>query len=367
MRSESLRFELLRNGAYCARLRAPEDEAPRLRCRRGESLKMSFNGTFAPVARDADGNPVEINWYSDEIQPILTIDGVDSPLGAFAVSVPDGLDNGVTDWVQVEAFDRCWRVQRTNSRTRLYWAAGTLVLDAVEQLLSAAGIEVVFKTPSSAAFAVDREEWDIGTSYLDVINQLLDEIGYQSLWFNSQGAAMLEPKGVPEANAIEHVLKIKRPRPDGAPPEELGENEAYLLPGVSRSSDIFKTANVFIAVCAAPDLPENLTATAVNDNPQSPLSTVSRGREICEVIYVNSIEDQAALQNFVDKKRDESMIGGETIRVETGLLPGWGVGDVVGLNYKDVMSVCISQGFEMELRVGGTMTHTLERIVYNLE
>lgn len=367
MRSESLRFELLRNGAYCALLRAVEDDTPRLRMRSGESIKMSFNGTFEPTARDADGNPVEINWYSDEIQPVLIVDGVASPLGAFAVSVPDNTDNGVVDRVEVEAFDRCWRVQRTNSRSRLYWAAGTLVLDAVEQLLSAAGIEVVFKTPSSAVFAVDREEWDIGTSYLDVCNQLLDEIGYQSLWFNSQGAAMLEPKGVPEAGGIEHVLKIKRPRPDGAPPEEPGDNEAYLLPGVSRQSDIFNTANVFVAVCASPDLPENLTATAVNDNPQSPLSTVSRGREICEVVYVNSIEDQAALQNYVNKLRDESMIGGETIRVETALLPGWGVGDVVGLDHKELMDVCISQGFEMELKVGGKMTHTLERIVYNLE
>ena len=368
MRREiTIRYELLRDGAFCAFLSAFEDESPRLRCRRTDSLKTSFNACFSPVARDAEGRPVEINWYKDEIQPVLSVDGADSPLGVFTVSRPDSLDDGVTDRIKVEAFDRCWRVKRTNSRARLYWPAGTLVLDAVEQLLSAAGVEVVFKTPSFAAFASDREDWDIGASYLTVINQLLDEIGYQSLWFDAQGAAVLAPKGLPELGAAKHTLKARRERREGEPPEMLGEHEAYLLPTVSRSADIYDTANVFIAVCASPDLPQNLMATAINDNPQSPLSTVSRGREICDVVYVDSIEDQAALQNYVNKRRDESMIGGETIRVETALLPGWGVGDVVALAYKDMMAVCISQAWDMELRVGGSMTHTLERIVYNLE
>ena len=365
-REISLQYILLRGGAYCAELRAREDQAPHLRMNSRGEIKMSFSGVFAPKAVDADGEPVDIDWISDEIQPALVIDGVMTPLGVFMPATPRQIDDGVTASVRVEAYDRCWRVRDSNSTGTIYFAAGTLYLDAVEQQLTASGIETVFKTPCAAVLAEERE-WPVGTSRLRVINELLSEINYNQLWFNASGAAVLEPVSVPEAAAIEHSLDMSDP-------------ETRVLPGISRETDIYSAPNVFIVTCANPEKQALMTATATNDNPQSPLSVTRRGRQICTVVQVNNIADQAALQAYADRLRDESMITGETIQVSTALLPGWGVADVVGLTYPiraitergeavTTMepAICIESAYDMELTVGGRMTHTLERIVYNLD
>ena len=60
------------------------------------------------------------------------------------------------------------------------------------------------------------------------------------------------------------------------------------------------------------------------------------------------------------------MISGETIQVTTGLLPGFGVADVVALRYGDLFTTCIEHRWTMQLQVGGMMQHTLEKVVINL-
>ena len=354
MRREiSFRYRLLRGGAYCALLRAEEGSAPHVRMNDSGDIKSSFTGTFAPTAFDVDGEPVEIDWLSDEIQPVLVINGTEYPLGVFMPATPKIQNDGVQTLVQVEAYDRCWRARDTRSESLIFWPAGTLYLDAVEQLLTASGINAVIKTPSAAAFSTAREDWDIGTSYLQIINQLLDEISYKPLWFNVAGAAVLEPASMPEPDAIRHIL-------DASDPETL------VIPGIERETDIYSAPNVFICTCSNPDKPGLLAATAVNDNPQSPLSVQRRGRRICTTVSVDNIADLAALQLYANRLRDQSLITGETVTVSTALQPNWGVQDVAALRYGEVSGICLERGFEMELAVGGKMRHTLERVVYQI-
>lgn len=353
MRRIAFKFELLRGGAYCALLRAVS-RTPRIRMDSTDRRKMLLTGSFAPVAQDVDGRPVEIDWHNDEIRPIVTIDGADNALGVYVLAKPVENVSGPVKTVSISAYDRCQKVARTNSEDLLYWPAGTPYLDAVEQLLTASGIRTTFKTPSSEVFATAREEWKVGTSNLDIVNQLLGEISYNPLWFNQDGAAVLEPKSVPTAAAIEHVLDTNDP-------------ETRVVDGkFSRTRDFYDEANVFVAICQNPALGAPMRATAVNDNPQSPLSIQARGQRIVSVVYVNNIPSQAALQAYVDGLRNDSMISGEVLEVHTGLLPGWGVADVVGLNWKGETSICISRGFTMDLRVGGEMVHKLDKVVYNL-
>lgn len=354
MRKIAFKYLLLRGNAYCAELLADENSTPTIRMNDSGEIKTSFSGRFAPEARDADGNAVAIDWLSDEIQPVLIIDGVSHPLGVFAPATPKKDDNGVTESVYVAAYDRCWRVRDMRSESLLYWPAGTLYLDAVEQLLTAAGIQTVFKTPSAETFSEAREGWAPGTDYLSVANELLREINYNPLWFDASGNAVLEPVSVPDASAIEHTFDADDP-------------DTRVLPGISRTTDIYSAPNVFTVTCANPDKSGILTATSANENPQSPLSVQRRGRRICDFRQVNNIASQSALQAYADRLRDESMITGETINVSTGLLPGFGVADVVAMHYKEALGVCIERAYTMELRVGGRMTHTLEKVVYNLD
>ena len=60
------------------------------------------------------------------------------------------------------------------------------------------------------------------------------------------------------------------------------------------------------------------------------------------------------------------MITGETIVVQTGLLPGFGVDDVTAIRYGDLFAVCRERAYSISLNVGGIMQHTLERVVVNI-
>ncbi|MEE3381578.1 MAG: hypothetical protein VZQ96_07050 [Succiniclasticum sp.] len=370
-RRVSFHYDLLRGGAFYARLRADEGTAPHVRMQDNAQIKMSFSGVFGANAQDVDGGPMDVNWLTDEIQPVMNVNGIDYPLGVYIPTTQSVTDNVVRK-VRIEAYDRCQRVLDTNSAVPVYWPRGTLYLDAVEQLLSAAGVTTVFKTDTDAAFTEAREDWAAGTPFLTIVNDLLAEINYKGLFFDANGAAVLEPSSIPEAAQIAHTL-------DDADPETL------VVPGITRQNDTFSAPNKFIVVCANPDKGENMVAVSVNDNPQSPLSTVRRGREIVRVSTVDNISSQSELQAYADRLRNDSLLTSETVSVTTGLLPGWGVADVVALHTaprayiertrrgKRLASVpgsndiCISRAYDMELKVGGKMQHTLEKVVYNLE
>ena len=353
-RELAFRYELLRGGAYCALLKA-EARTPRVRVNSADRLKMLLTASFAPVARDVDGRPVEIDWLNDEVRPVMILDGVEHPLGVYVFAKPQEQTSGPTKSVSVSAYDRGKKVADANSESLVYWPRGTLYLDAAEQLLTAAGINTVFRTPSAAAFATPREDWKAGTPDLDIVNQLLDEISYNPLWFDLNGSAVLEPAIVPNAAAVKHTLDTSDP------------GTRVIAGNFSRTRDFFSAPNVFIVICENPELGAPLSAESVNDNPQSPLSVPRRGRRIVKVTRVDNLPSQAAAQAYADRQRDESMISGETIELETGLLPGWGVGDVVSLTHEGEVSICVSKSYSMELCAGGRMTHVLEKVVYNLD
>lgn len=360
IRTESIRYRLLRNGLDYGEIYA--DGAPTLRMDGNGEIKMSMQGNFLPIAVDSRGNSTEVDWLADEVKPILNINGEDFPLAVLmpAKVVPSKDKNKET--LNVQFYDRCWRVRDMKVEGSLHLTAGTMYLDAVEQLLTSSGIGTIIKTPSTATLTEDREDWQTGVSYLTIVNQLLSEINYKQLWFNASGFAMLEPVSTPTAVNIQHTFTGNKP--DQRLQKEIEAIRVH--PKITREMDIYQAPNVFVCICSNADKDAGLVAKAVNTNPQSPLSTMRRGRRIVQVVNVDNIASQAELQAYANKLLNESMITGETIRVETALQPGFGVEDVTAINYEDVFGICLEKQWEMQLQAGGTMTHTLEKVVINL-
>lgn len=351
IRTLGFKYNVLRSGAIFSRLIALSDassdaSAPTIRMNDSGPIKTSFLGTFLPNAK--------VDLLSDEVQPVIVIDGVEHPLGVFLVTTVSDSQGDTARSISIEAYDRGWRLESTKTETMIYFAAGTNYLEAVKGLLTAAGITSVIETPTAASLTEARQEWDVGTSYLTIVNQLLGEINYKEIWFNQDGVAILEPVKTPTAENITHTLDSEKV-------------SSLLLPSLRRETDAFSAPNVFICVCSNPDKDVPLVATAVNDNPASPLSTVRRGRRICTVEYVDNIASQKELQAYADRQRDSSMIRGETLIAQTALLPGFGVDDVTALHFNDFSGICLERAWTMELCVGGTMSHTLEKVVYALE
>ena len=353
----------MRNGIEYGELYAKS--APTLRMQSSGEIKTSMQGTFLPTALDSRGKEVSIDWLSDEIKPVLIQDGDEKPLGVFmpAQVVPKDIKGEET--LEVQAFDRCWRVRDNKVEGALYLSAGTAYLDAVEQLLTASGIATIIKTPSEAVLAEDRQDWETGTSYLKIVNDLLAEINYKQLWFNSSGFAILEPASTPTSENIQHIFTNKKPDPRN--PKEVGS--IRVLPQISKKTDIYQAANVFLCICSNADKADGMKATAENNNPQSPLSIMRRGRRIVQVVKVNNIESQSELQAYADRLLYESMTTGEVINVETALQSGFGVDDVTAIRYdgrESTLGVCVEKAWSMNLAPGGVMSHELEKVVINL-
>lgn len=361
MRTLDFEYHLIRDNAFLGLLHAPLDRGNTLRMDNGGEIKMSLSGTFSEQATDVDGNEITVNFLSDEIRPMMIIDGVEFPLGVYSVAkaVPSET-NGIRR-LKIEAFDRCWRVRDNYTEDILHFPAGMNYLAAIESQLIESGIENVLATPTSAVLTEDREDWEIGTSRLAIVNQLLGEINYNQLWFTTNGTAVLEPASVPTAENIEHTMS-------DLPEDQLqgAVKIDRMLPAITRETDVYAAPNVFLCVCSNPDKDAAMVAKAENTNPQSQLSIRRRGRRIMKMERVDNIASQAELQAYADRLCNESIIGGETIRVATALQPGYGVADVVAIKYGDLNAICIERAFSMELNVGGKMTHELERVVYNI-
>ena len=363
IRHESIRFKLLRGGVEYGELFAG-DNVPVLMMNSSGEIKMSLQGEFFAQAVDLHGKPVEVDWMADEIEPVLKIDETEKPLG---ILMPAKISNSKTktgETVMIQAYDRCWTIRDNKLDTSLYYPAETPYLDAVESLLTACGVTGIIKTPSDEVMAENREDWQTGESYLTVINQLLSEINYKQLWFNQDGVAILEPKDVPKAENIKHVFTDKPINP--RIPKEVEAIKIY--PAVSREIDIYSTPNVFVCICSNADKSTGMKATAENRNPQSPLSISRRGRKIVKVVNVKNIANQTALQVYANNLLNETMMVGETIQIDTQLMNGFGVGEAVAIRSDDeIGGICLEQSWSMQLTPGGTMTHTLEKVVLNID
>lgn len=346
MREIAFRYVVVRSGADLCEIYPANNSGPQLRMDSSGEIKTSFTGDFLDPG-DA------VNWLTDEIRPELILDGVPNKLGIYLPAAVRYQGSATTKTVHLEAYDRSWRVKDNYLEQLLHINANTNYITAIVQLLALSGIALISKTPTDAVVAEAREDWSLGASYLTVINDLLGEINYNELWFDPNGMAVLEPASVPTAEHIEHVLDDRDIR-------------SMLLPSISRETDIYSAPNVIIAVCSNADKNAVMTAKSENTNPQSPLSINRRGRRIVKVVQVNNIASQTELQAYADRLRNETMITGETIVLKTGLLPGFGVNDVVAVQYGDLFAVCIERSWSMDLRTGGEMTHTLEKVVVNL-
>ena len=359
---EVIRYLLLRNGITCGEL-FPAGSAPVLTMDRSGEIKMSMQGEFLAEAIDTRGRPIQADWASDEIKPVLTSDGEEHSLGILMPCSVTRNKTDTSDTITIQAFDRCWRLRDTKVKASHYIAAGTLYLDAIESLISAAGIPHVIRTESDAVLPENREDWQAGTSYLTIVNQLLSEINYKQLWFNAEGTAVLEPKMIPTSQNIKHSFTDKKPDPRNA----REAHEIQIAPQVTRVNDFYSAPNVFVCICSNADKGAAMRATAENRNPQSPLSISRRGREIVHVENVQNIASQSALQTYANNLLSASMISGEVITVQTDLLPGFGVDEAVALSAEGIDGICVEKSWSAQLTAGGPMTHTLERVVLNLD
>lgn len=361
IRNEEVRFRIKRNGAEFAEIFPFGNSAPTLQANGKSQLKMSLRGTFLAYGMDSDGRKVSIDWLNDEIKPVLIENGEEKALGVLLVATVKNKSEGNLETVEIEAYDRTWRVRDSRKTTQAYYQQGSLYLDVIESLIVESGIELISRTETDSALTEDREDWDVGTSNLDIANELLREINYNEVWFDAMGAAMLQPKSRPIAENVQHIFTERKPDPRNQ--KEVGIIKIY--PQISKSTDIYNVPNVFICICSNADKSGVMKAVAENVNIDSPFSIQRRGRRITKVEKLSNIASLEALQSYANQKVAESIMSVERIQIQTRLQSGFGIEDIVALQTQNNLGICIEKAWSMDLKPGGVMTHDLEKVVYN--
>jgi hypothetical protein len=102
IRDISYHVNVLRNGAEFARLHWRSGDNPNIMVNKDAEIKGSFSGRFYV--------PDTVDLLSDELQPVMRLNGVETPLGVFQTATPSRATDRYNTIIQIEAYDRCWRL-----------------------------------------------------------------------------------------------------------------------------------------------------------------------------------------------------------------------------------------------------------------
>ena len=94
-RDVRFRVDVLRNGAPITHLQWDTGSAPQIIASRDAAIHTSIKGTF--LVNDA------VDYLSDALQPVMTIDGQETPLGIYQAATPSIKGAAGQKRVEVEA------------------------------------------------------------------------------------------------------------------------------------------------------------------------------------------------------------------------------------------------------------------------
>jgi hypothetical protein len=316
------------------------------------------NDATAKVKRTARFDIVDdgtVDFLSDRIKAyagLVMPDGgvAEWPVGVFLLTTPPRAsdESGVVTR-KVDAYDLLQVLSDDRVIARYTVLAGARYMDAVGDLINTAGLFDVAITPSDAVLPTARD-WDMGTPRLDIINDLLAAICYRSLFVDEEGVICARPYVTASARDPDYTYEA--------------DEESVLFPAITDKLDLFEIPNQWLIVRSEADSAP-LTASWTNSNPDSPTSTVRRGRMIVHFESGVDAADQAALDGIVQRMAEEASQVYEEIDFGTGLMPFHGEYDVLELVYSPLglYGKYLETQWSMEMAAGKQMTHTVQRMV----
>lgn len=336
------RFDVLRSGVPIAQLLADQNTPPEITFQPNAEIKMTLSGTFIV--------PAHVDLIVDVIRPVMILEGIEHAMGRFLAADPkeNWVENQVT--TEISAFDLTYFTVLSVLEHYVSFSAGTKYTNVLRQLLVESGITRFYIQPSDAVLQTDREDWPPGTTRMSVLNDLLTEMNYQTLWMDKDGLVRCEAYQPPTAQRIDHIYN------HGA--------HGVILPQMQRTQNTFALPNVFRAYVENPDYAVPLVAVAENNNPASPVSTVSRGLRVPLIKKLDNIASEQHLQSYVENLRIKHEIATQTISFSSPLEPLHGCADVMALYRGNASGIYQEYGWRLEASSAGTYEHTGRKVLY---
>jgi hypothetical protein len=319
-----------------------------------EFAEVRYNslGQIKRTARFRLMDDGDINFLSDRIQPWVLLqmpdgDFAEFPQGVFLLSTPPRHTDGKTVTREIEAYDQLQILVDDKVESRYTVNKNVNYIAAISAVLTSAGITRQNLTSTSKTLPTARD-WEPGTSKLSIIGDLLGAINYRSLYIDEHGYAVAQPYVSPAVRASEYTY--------------ADNQESVMFGEATEELDLWAIPNRWLLTVTDPDLPA-LTANYTNDNPDSPTSTVSRGRVIVDHREVEAA-DQESLTAQVLRIAQESTQQYRKIEFFTGLMPMHSDSDVYTFAYS---KLGISEKFTetewiLPLDIHGRMTHRARRV-----
>lgn len=314
---------------------------------------------LADIKRKANFNIRDtgvINFLRDRIKPWARLgippyganDWVEWPQGVFLLSTPKR-NADMTSFVQreVEGYDALQVFADDAVLDRYTVDQGENYIDAINALLGSIPKNVA---PTGLTLST-ASEWPPGTTKLAIINELLNEINYESLSFDEDGVAIVQPYVSPDVRSAEYRY--------------LDDKDGLIIPDVDQELDLFSIPNSWVLVVSDPDRDEPLIASYTNNDPASPTSTVSRQRTIVDYREEQEAADQSTLDAKVRRLAFEASQIFEAIDFKTAFMPVHSGNDVYHIRYDSlaINAKYSEHNWKAELKAGAEMEHRARRVV----
>jgi len=252
------------------------------------------------------------SWLDVRIQPWVSVDGDEWPLGVFIPDVPERAFNNLGETAQVNLLDKLSILDGDSFGETFGAPAGTVVTEAVRDIIDSTGEPAGAITDSDAAL-LTAIEWEPQDSKLKIVNDMLDAATFFSLWTDGRGNFQVTPWDRPARRPVRAEYVDGE---DGV--HVVNPLAGAYAPDFTARHDVGKIPNVYIAISQGDGDEEALRSEAINTNPDDPYSRPRRGyRKLPE----NGVEmnvkttSQAALDEHAARRLIELSEPQETVTI----------------------------------------------------
>ena len=257
------------------------------------------------------------------------------PLGTFLVQTPSSSFNGKVSSVTVDAYTPLIELKETHPPIGFSLLKGDNVMDAVYNLT-----QEHLRAPVVNSTSDTKLNYDFVSQVEDTwltFNQDLIAYDKKQYALDEMGRILFEP--IQNLASMQPVWTYN------------DDNSSILYPDVNINHDMFGVPNVVEVIYSNGEL--NFYSRIVNDDENSPVSTINRGREIVHREHNPSFSGEPT-QLQVDEYAKQLLESLSTLEYKVGYSHAYcpvRIGDCVRLNYekagiKDVKAKVISQSIE---------------------
>ncbi|WP_250504832.1 hypothetical protein [Bowdeniella massiliensis] len=318
------------------------------------SISLNVNATIRGGG-SLDYTGPEIEWHDYRLQPWFhaidetTGEEIKRPLGIYLPTAP-GTSYDTARAQTIELYDKTDILNSEKYEQTFTVPAGANVVQWVRSIIASTG-ETAIAIDDSDETLRTAQVFDHQFTKLQIVNKLLDSIEYFALWCDGWGVYRSGPRKPPQQRAVEVIL-------------EDTEDNALYDPAFTHDYDSYRVANHVVALSETDGEKPPLRASARNDNPDSPFSTVRRGRVITR--FEESVEatSQAVLQAYVNRLLWEEQQVLSKFQIKHAHVDTW-FNDVVTFRATrwGIDVPCVIQKHDITLKPGEDVSTELREIV----